>query len=151
MAFEDEQVRREARAKTRAMFELPMRRAAAIAIWSPTSTRPSKPAARRADECRGVGSSTWSRASQPTAKPRDERAKRPPPNVELFMRLRALRRALADEEGVPRLHRVQRRSPHAHGRGAADPTKQASWRCAGVGPAKLARYGQQFLRVLREG
>ena len=69
---------------------------------------------------------------------------------DLFKRLRALRRALADEEGVPAYivfsDAVLARMAEAH------PTDEAGLLAiAGVGPAKLARYGEAFLRLLREG
>jgi ATP-dependent DNA helicase RecQ len=67
----------------------------------------------------------------------------------LFQRLRALRRALADGEGVPAyivfsdavLTRMAAMRPEDEAGLLAVP---------GVGPAKLARYGDAFLRVLRE-
>jgi ATP-dependent DNA helicase RecQ len=67
----------------------------------------------------------------------------------LFQRLRALRRALADAEGVPAyivfsdavLTRMAAMRPGDEAGLLAVP---------GVGPAKLARYGDAFLRVLRE-
>jgi ATP-dependent DNA helicase RecQ len=67
----------------------------------------------------------------------------------LFQRLRALRRALADGEGVPAyivfsdavLTRMATMRPVDEAGLLAVP---------GVGPAKLARYGDAFLRVLRE-
>jgi ATP-dependent DNA helicase RecQ len=67
----------------------------------------------------------------------------------LFQRLRALRRALADGEGVPAyivfsdavLTRMASLRPEDEAGLLAVP---------GVGPAKLARYGAAFLRVLRE-
>src|SRR5207245_1689050 len=67
----------------------------------------------------------------------------------LFQRLRALRRALADAEGVPAYIVF---SDAVLARMAAErPTDEAGLLAvAGVGPAKLARYGHAFLRVLRE-
>jgi ATP-dependent DNA helicase RecQ len=61
-----------------------------------------------------------------------------------------LRRSLADAEGVPAYIVF---SDAVLTRMAAErPTDEAGLLAvAGVGPAKLARYGQQFLRVLREG
>ena len=68
---------------------------------------------------------------------------------ELFQRLRALRRALADAEGVP-AYIVFSDAVLAR-MAAARPTDEAELLAvAGVGPAKLARYGQAFLRLLRE-
>ncbi len=67
----------------------------------------------------------------------------------LFDQLRALRRRLADEEGVPAfvvfgdvtLRRLAAASPV---------TTQEMLRVSGVGPAKLERYGEAFLAVIRE-
>jgi ATP-dependent DNA helicase RecQ len=68
----------------------------------------------------------------------------------LFQRLRALRRALADAESVPAYivfsDAVLVRMAEAR------PTDEAGLLAiAGIGPAKLARYGPAFLRVLRDG
>jgi ATP-dependent DNA helicase RecQ len=67
----------------------------------------------------------------------------------LFQRLRAVRRALADAERVPAYivfsDAVLARMAAAH------PTDEAGLLAiSGVGPAKLARYGEAFLRALRE-
>jgi ATP-dependent DNA helicase RecQ len=67
----------------------------------------------------------------------------------LFQRLRAVRRALADAEHVPAYivfsDAVLARMAAAH------PTDEAGLLAiSGVGPAKLARYGEAFLRTLRE-
>ena len=67
----------------------------------------------------------------------------------LFERLRALRRSLADAEGVPAyivfsdavLARMAATRPHDDAGLLAVP---------GVGPAKLARYGAAFLHALHE-
>ena len=73
----------------------------------------------------------------------------PTPDGDLFQRLRVLRRALADAEGVPAYIVF---SDAVLARMAAErPTDETGLLAvAGVGPAKLARYGQAFLRVLRE-
>ena len=68
----------------------------------------------------------------------------------LFERLRALRRALADAEGVP-AYIVFSDAVLAR-MAAARPTDDAGLLAiSGVGPAKLLRYGEAFLRVLRAG
>jgi ATP-dependent DNA helicase RecQ len=69
---------------------------------------------------------------------------------ELFQRLRALRRRLADAEGVPAyivfsdavLRGMAERRPRS---------REAMLTVPGVGPVKLERYGEAFLDVLREG
>ncbi len=67
----------------------------------------------------------------------------------LFERLRALRRRLADEEGVPAF--VVFSDATLRGLAAAKPTgPQAMLRVSGVGPAKLERYGESFLATIRE-
>jgi ATP-dependent DNA helicase RecQ len=71
-------------------------------------------------------------------------------NPELFERLRALRKRLADAEGVPAyivfsdavLRQMVERLPR---------TRTELLLVSGVGPAKLERYGAAFLEVLREG
>jgi len=78
------------------------------------------------------------------AEPRDA-----PVDDELFERLRALRRRLADAEGVPAYIVF---SDAVLARMAADrPRDEAGLlSISGVGPAKLERYGDAFLRVLRD-
>jgi ATP-dependent DNA helicase RecQ len=68
----------------------------------------------------------------------------------LFERLRALRRRLADAEGVPAyivfsdavLRQMAEHRPDS---------RAALLALSGVGPTKLARYGDAFLEALREG
>jgi ATP-dependent DNA helicase RecQ len=68
----------------------------------------------------------------------------------LFQALRALRKALADGEGVPAyivfsdkvLREMAARRPSTPGELLGVP---------GVGPAKLERYGEAFLGALRRG
>ena len=67
----------------------------------------------------------------------------------LFERLRALRRRLADDEGVPAF--VVFSDATLRGLASAKPTvPQAMLRVSGVGPAKLERYGEVFLAAIRE-
>ena len=67
----------------------------------------------------------------------------------LFERLRALRRRLADEEGVPAF--VVFSDATLRGLAAAKPAdRHTMLRVSGVGPAKLERYGEAFLAVMRE-
>ena len=67
----------------------------------------------------------------------------------LFEQLRTLRRRLADEEGVPAF--VVFGDATLKGLAAAKPTNpQDMLAVSGVGPAKLERYGEAFLAVIRE-
>ncbi len=66
----------------------------------------------------------------------------------LFEQLRALRRRLADEEGVPAF--VVFGDATLRGLAEAKPvTPEDMLRVSGVGPAKLERYGEAFLAVTR--
>ena len=66
----------------------------------------------------------------------------------LFDELRALRRRLADEKSVPAF--VVFSDATLKAMAAARPTdRQAMLRVSGVGPAKLERYGEAFLAVVR--
>ena len=98
---------------------------------------------------RSHASSTWSsrRARRAPAEPKPVTGV---PAGALFERLRALRRALADAEGVPAYIVF---SDAVLARMAAEqPSDEAGLLAvSGVGPAKLARYGAAFLRVLRQG
>ena len=67
----------------------------------------------------------------------------------LFEQLRALRRRLADEAGVPAF--VVFGDATLKGLAAAKPTNpQEMLAVSGVGPAKLERYGEAFLTVIRQ-
>jgi ATP-dependent DNA helicase RecQ len=73
-----------------------------------------------------------------------------PEDEALFEKLRAVRKRLADAEGVPAyivfsdaaLRGMAARRPHSEGELLQVP---------GVGPVKLERYGAAFLAALREG
>ena len=70
-------------------------------------------------------------------------------DADLFEQLRALRRRLADKEGVPAF--VVFSDATLRGLAAAKPSDtQTMLRVSGVGPAKLERYGNAFLAVIRE-
>ena len=67
----------------------------------------------------------------------------------LFEELRALRRRLADEQGVPAF--VVFSDATLRELASASPISGAAMlRVSGVGPAKLERYGDKFLAVIRE-
>ena len=70
-------------------------------------------------------------------------------DVGLFDELRALRRQLADEQGVPAF--VIFSDATLRGLASAKPTdRQSMLRVSGVGPTKLEKYGEAFLSVVRE-
>jgi ATP-dependent DNA helicase RecQ len=146
-AIEDEHIRREARAKTRAIFDLAeapgCRHARLVGYFDETIAD----CGTSCDACRGM---SFVDLVRPAARPVPVAATAaPPPDGELFQRLRALRRSLADAEGVPAYIVF---SDAVLARMAAErPTDEAGLLAvAGVGPAKLARYGEVFLRLLRE-
>ncbi len=149
--IEDDAVRGEAREKTRAMYDLAdapgCRWRNLVGYFDETIAACSA----ACDECRGV---PFTEVVKPTAAAKGPAASGPalvfaPADDALFQRLRALRRALADAEGVP-AYIVFSDAVLAR-MASARPTDEASLLAvAGVGPAKLARYGQAFLRVLRE-
>ena len=67
----------------------------------------------------------------------------------LFARLRTLRRRLADEQGVPAF--VVFNDASLRNLAAAQPTRPEDMlRVSGVGPAKLDKYGAQFLAEIRQ-
>ena len=67
----------------------------------------------------------------------------------LFEKLRALRRRLAEEQGVPAF--VVFGDAALRGLAAARPTTpNAMLQVSGVGPAKLQKYGEPFLAAIRE-
>ena len=71
------------------------------------------------------------------------------PDHGLFEALRVVRRRLADEQGVPAF--VVFGDATLHALAAAKPRDSAEMlRVSGVGPAKLERYGEAFLGVIRE-
>ena len=70
-------------------------------------------------------------------------------NPELFDRLRALRKRLADAEGVPAY--IVFSDAVLRQMAASVPRTRAEMRAiSGVGPVKLERYAAAFLEILRE-
>ena len=91
--------------------------------------------------------------SAPNQEGRQERARVSGDALEsdtgLFEQLRALRRRLADEQGVPAF--VVFNDATLRGLAAAKPTdRQAMLAVSGVGPAKMEQYGEDFLAAIRE-
>jgi len=151
--IEDPEVRRAAREKTVAMFELAdapgCRHRHLVAYFDESMD----PCGASCDGCRGTSFLDLIRpaAAAPSRRPGTPRVTAPPPPADdgdLFQRLRALRRRLADAEGVP-AYIVFSDAVLTH-LAATRPTDEAGLLAVpGIGPAKLARYGEAFLRVLR--
>ena len=70
-------------------------------------------------------------------------------NADLYARLRSLRRRLADGEGVPAFV-VFNDTTLRNLAGARPTTSEQMLRVSGVGPAKLERYGAQFLAAIKQ-
>ena len=144
----EEAVRSEADAKSVAMFRLAdsmgCRQRSLVSYFDEQI----EPCTTACDYCRGVTALEVLRAG---AAP--ERAvifdSPAPMDDALFERLRALRRQLADSEGVPAY--IVFSDAVLSRMAATRPSDEvALLAISGVGPAKLARYGEAFLRVLRE-
>ncbi len=107
---------------------------------------PIDPCGNACDVCLGFTLSTSTSASRPTP---TRAAASAAPHAELFERLRALRRQLADAENVPAyivfsdavLREMAQRKPRSEAGLLAIP---------GIGARKLARYGRPFLDLLKE-
>ena len=69
--------------------------------------------------------------------------------IRCSLALKGLRTRLAKEEGVPAYVIFSDRSPHRHGGEAADDGRAAFGDVHGVGQAKLDRYADAFLAVIR--
>jgi ATP-dependent DNA helicase RecQ len=147
--IEDPAVRRNARDRSVATFELVDRPGCRWQRLVRYFDEAIDPCGDACDVCRGVVFVDLVRPARsvptlPIAAPASSEVV----DDELFQRLRALRRALADGEGVPAyivfsdavLMRMAAMRPEDEAGLLAIP---------GIGPAKLARYGQAFLRVLR--
>jgi ATP-dependent DNA helicase RecQ len=154
--IEDPDVRKAAREKTVAMFELadaPGCRHRHLVAYFDESM---EPCGTSCDVCRGATFLDLVRpaAAAPVRTKEAPRAAVPAPAVapadgDLFQRLRALRRHLADAEGVP-AYIVFSDAVLTH-LAVTRPTDDAGLLAVpGIGPAKLARYGAAFLRVLRD-
>jgi ATP-dependent DNA helicase RecQ len=147
-AIDDETLRGETRNKTVEMFRLVDRggcRHQAIARYLDEAIAPCE---RSCDVCRGVGIEAL--VAKPSAVGAHAApSEAAPANPALFERLRAVRRRIADAEGVPAyivfsdavLRQMVARVP----RNRADMLA-----LSGVGPLKLDRYGEAFLEALRE-
>ena len=158
--MDDEEVRAETRRKTVEMFRLADGggcRHQAIAAYLDEEIPPCGDAC---DACTGRGVETLVADARPPRRGTAPRFPRPagagaglldaePVNPDLFARLRALRKRLADAEGVPAyivfsdavLRQMAAEVPR---------TPAGLLALSGVGPVKLERYGEAFLAVLRD-
>jgi ATP-dependent DNA helicase RecQ len=148
----DATVRADAQQKSVAMFELAERAGCRhrnlVAYFDETIA----PCGESCDHCRGTTAAAILRAPD-VAAPRRRASpaaleEHLPVDDALFEQLRALRRTLADGEGVPAY--IVFSDAVLVRMAALRPTDEAGLLAiSGVGPAKLARYGAAFLRVLR--
>jgi ATP-dependent DNA helicase RecQ len=143
--LDDLDLRRAAREKTLAMYELAesngCRHANLVAYFDERIDA----CGSSCDRCSGT---SFTSLVAPVHAPRTA-VETPPADAELFQRLRALRRSVADIENVPAY--IVFSDAVLERMAAARPRDEAGLLAiAGIGPAKLARYGEAFLRVLRE-
>ncbi len=150
--IQDDAVRAETRKKTTDMFRLVdrggCRHQALVRYFEETIA----PCAGSCDVCRGAGIETLvaaaPRAASRARTARAAAAEEAFADPERFQRLRAVRKRLADAEGVPAyivfsdavLRQMAAQVPR---------TKAEMLALSGVGPVKLERYGEAFLEVLR--
>jgi ATP-dependent DNA helicase RecQ len=148
-SIEDPQVRAGARARSKGAFELadaPGCRWQGLVAYFDERI---EACGESCDACRGTTFVDMVQPVRRTAAPVRTAITFEPADDALFQRLRALRRTIADAESVPAYivfsDAVLVRMAEAR------PTDEAGLLAiAGIGPAKLARYGDAFLRVLRE-
>ena len=150
--IDNEELKAETRRKTIELFRMVdrggCRHQAVVAYFDETI----EPCGGSCDVCRGVNLDQL--VGPATRVPGGGAARRADPediaDPELFERLRALRRKLADAESVPAyivfsdtvLRQMARCVPR---------TRDELLLISGVGPAKLERYGEQFLEEIRRG
>jgi ATP-dependent DNA helicase RecQ len=148
----DDDVRDAAGAKTRAMYDLAAapgcRQRNLVAYFEETIP----PCGAACDVCREISFVDLVRPVRAATRPGTRAGTRKTQDVaphddELFQRLRALRRSLADAEGVPAY--IVFSDAVLATMAATRPTDDAGLLAVpGVGPAKLARYGRAFLDAL---
>ena len=161
--IEDPVLRAETRAKTVEMFRLADRGGCRHQALVRYFDEAIEPCGASCDVCRGTGiedvvaqapgrgaAARGGDLFAPAAAARSRRAAGEIVNPLTFERLRAVRKRLADAEGVPAyivfsdavLREMARQLPQSPGELLA---------VSGVGPVKLERYGEAFLEVLRGG
>jgi len=167
--IEDPEVRAETRKKTTDMFRLADSRECRHVALARYFDEALPPCGTSCDVCRGAGIETLVAAARPRGLAKPARGSRAGTgtggafeaafdrtvdapsagDAATFQRLRALRKRLADAEGVPAyivfsdavLRAMSERRPR---------TPEELLRVPGVGPVKLERYGAEFLRELGE-
>ncbi len=156
-AIEDPALRQETREKTIQLFRLldrgDCRHAAACAYFDEAL----EPCGGSCDACRGitVADLVVAAPGRGTREPGRARtgpafADEAPENPELFARLRAVRKRIADAEGVPAY--IVFSDAVLRGMAARVPRDARELLAVpGVGPVKLERYGEAFLAELRRG
>jgi ATP-dependent DNA helicase RecQ len=149
----DEEVREETRRKTVDLFRLVDRGGCRHQALVRCFDEEIAPCGGSCDACRGEGIEALvgkapAREVRPARAGAMLAAELSPEDAERFERLRALRKRLADAEGVPAyivfsdavLRQMAARVPR---------TRSELLALSGVGPAKLERYGEAFLEALR--
>ena len=151
--IDDEAVRAEARSKTVELFRLVDRATCRHQAIVRHLDETIAPCGTSCDVCRGAGIESLvetaprgaTRAPATLATAFGEL----PVNAELFERLRALRKQLADGEGVP-AYIVFSDAVLRQMAAVVPKTRPEMLALSGVGPVKLERYGEAFLALLRE-
>ncbi len=152
--IEDESVRAATRRKTVEMFDLADRRGCRHQAITAYLDERIEPCGGSCDHCRGTGlevlvAPVKTIVSRGKATPSDAAPVEAPADAALFDKLRALRKRIADEEGVPAyivFSDAVLRQMAAH----VPTSRPAMLALSGVGPVKMERYGERFLRVLGE-
>mgnify|MGYP001107040422 CR=1 FL=1 len=147
--IEDPLLRAETRAKTVEMFRLADRGGCRHQALARHFDEAIEPCGASCDVCRGTGIEDVV-AKAPAAAVTPRRTTGAIVNPKLFERLRAVRKRLAEAEGVPAyivfsdavLREMAKQAPRSRGELLA---------VSGVGPVKLERYGEAFLEALRQG
>ena len=163
---DDEALRAETRRKTVEMFNLVDRGGCRHQAIVAHFDEKIGPCAGSCDVCRGAGVESLVSAGAGTDRSRTARAGSAragggggsaasayddePVNPELFERLRALRKRLADTEGVP-AYIVFSDAVLRQMAASVPKSRDGLLALSGVGPVKLERYGEFFLELLREG
>jgi len=148
-SIEDPRLREETRRKTIELFRLLDRGRCRHQMLVAHFAEAIEACGGSCDVCRGLGLESLVEAG--TARTRAGRRTpiEGPENPELFERLRAVRKRLADAEGVPAyivFSDAVLRQMASHG----PRTPEGLLGLSGIGPVKLERYGEAFLEVLRE-